>query len=104
MKKIVATLRMLSKQDPNLCVEKGAIDTTFGHNPDYLLDTYGITKTDLIRLERLGLALKARYETRHPRAEFYEKLNEKRDPSLPPFVCKSGTHRVRWVLFRPEAK
>lgn len=75
------------------------ISTTFGHNPDYLLDIHGITKSDLIRLERLGYAIKARYETAHPKAKMFEEINKKREElKLPPVFCKNGTHRIRWII------
>lgn len=95
MKKIIETIRLLSKQDPKLCVSKDSVEETFGHNPDYLLDTYGITKSDLIRLERLGLAMKARYVTRNSRNISYFK-----DPDTKESIAVDGPHRVRWILFK----
>lgn len=53
---------------------KEEIENTFGNNPAYLLDVFGITASDLLRLEKAGYAVKARYET------------------------KQG-HRIRWVIF-----
>lgn len=112
MNKLTETLKLLAQQDPKLCVKRDEMDKTFGHNPLYLLDTYGLTKSDLIRLERLGLATKARYEVRHPKANLWDKLDEKinehnakvsdENARLPlvPRVC--GTHRTRWILFLPE--
>lgn len=73
-----------AEKDPSILCERGKEDECFGSNPDYLLDVHGITKSDLIRLEREGLALKARYETRHPKPDRG--------------VC--GTHRVRWILYK----
>lgn len=96
MKKIIETLQLLAKQDPKLCVDRDMVDETFGHHPAYLLDTYGITKSDLIRLERLGLAMKARYVTRNPRNVSYFKDEEGNA------VGVDGPHRVRWILFKPE--
>lgn len=87
--------------DPEIVCSKEDVDKTLGSDPHYLNDVFGITKSDLIRLERLGLALKARYETRHPKADLYNKLNEVRTRNgLKPEVCKTGTHRVRWLIFK----
>lgn len=97
MKKIIETLQLLSRQDPKLCVDRDKVDETFGYNPQELLDRYGITKSDLIRLERLGLAMKARYVTRNTRNVSYFKDVEGKP------VAVDGPHRVRWILFKPEA-
>lgn len=94
MKKITETLKLLAQQDPSLCVDRDKVDETFGHHPDYLFDTYGITKSDLIRLERLGLAMKARYVTRNKTGKAYFKDAEGN------LVPVDGEHRVRWVLFK----
>jgi len=56
----------------------------------------------LIRWERQGLAFKARYETRHPKQDKYDKFNaslEAHNPNLPKSICPTGVHRVRWVIF-----
>lgn len=84
-------------QDPSIFCERGKEDSTFGNNPQYLLDMFGITKSDLIRLERLGLAIKARYVTRNPRNVSYFKDAEGNP------IPVDGPHRVRWLLFK-EAK
>lgn len=94
MKKITETLKLLAQQDPSLCVDRDRVDETFGHNPAYLLDTYGITKSDLIRLERLGLAMKARYVTKNKTGKSYFKDTEGNP------VPVDGEHRVRWILFK----
>jgi hypothetical protein len=65
-------------RDPDLLTEKGKESETFGHNPDYLDEILGITKSDLIRLERAGMALKCRYET------------------------KDGVHRTRWIIYKEK--
>lgn len=84
MKKIVEALNLIDTMNPTLCVTKDQIDQTLGYNPLELLERYGFTKNDLIRLEREGRAFKARYEVRHP--------NPKKG------VC--GTHRTRWILLK----
>lgn len=61
--------------DPKVFCKKEEVVEVLGSNPDYLLEL-GLTKSDLIRLERLGLAVKARY-----------------------VVEKTKMHRVRWLLF-----
>lgn len=94
-----AKLVMASRRDPELVCDKADTDKVLGHNPDYLLEVHSITKSDLIRLERLGLALKARYETRHPKADLIDKINAAR-PEEKPLVCKTGTHRTRWLIFK----
>ena len=99
--------------DKSLYCPRDKVTETFGHNPAYLLDTHGLTKGNLIRLERLGLAMRAMYEVRHPRADFWDKLdaalaeqyakNPPTDESPCPTVPRRhGTYRVRWLLFRPE--
>ncbi len=73
------------EKDPTLLSGKAELATTLGHNPDYLLDILGITKQDLIRLEKLGFAMKARYvienKTRRGR------------------IGVTGPHRNRWIIF-----
>jgi hypothetical protein len=95
-------LKIAVEADSTVVVDRKDAETTFGNNPDYLLDIHGITKSDLIRWERKGLAFKARYETRHPKQDMWDKLNDirsKMEPPLPPMVGKTGVHRVRWVIF-----
>jgi hypothetical protein len=100
-------LKIAAEADSTVVVNRKDAETTFGNNPDYLLDIHGITKSDLIRWERQGLAFKARYETRHPKQDLLDKLNEKRaelekssGSPLPPIVGKTGVHRVRWVIYK----
>ena len=101
MKQIVKDLRQLQEINPNLCVPREKIGETLGFNPEELFDMYGITKSDLIRLERLGLAIKARYEVRHPKTELWDKLDEVAIKlKKPPVSRKNGTHRVRWILIQ----
>lgn len=84
-------------KDETIFTERGKETDTFGHNPQFLLDVHGITKSDLIRLERLGLATKARYVTRNKsgRWQFKDAEGEK--------VMYDGPHRVRWILFKEGA-
>jgi hypothetical protein len=86
-----------AESDDTIFTERGKEMETFGHNPQFLLDAHGITKSDLIRLERLGLAKKARYVTRNKsgRWQFKDAEGEK--------IMYDGPHRVRWILFRREA-
>lgn len=86
-----------AEKDESVFTERGKETETFGHNPNYLLDRHGITKSDLIRLERSGLALKARYVTRNPRNVSY--FNDKEGNPIP----LDGPHRVRWILFKEAA-
>jgi hypothetical protein len=74
---VKAKLQKASIQDPSIICEKDKVSETLGSNPDYLKDVFNITKSDLIRLEREGLAMKARYE-----------------------VEKTREHRIRWLIFK----
>ena len=74
-KQLRSKLEAGQQQDNNLLVPKDQAGNTLGHNPDYLDTELGITKSDLIRLERGGMALKARYDA-------------------------NGTHRTRWIIFK----
>lgn len=74
---LINKIKKAVEQDPKIICDRADIGDTFGNNPDYLLDVFGITKSDLIRLEREGYAMKARYE-----------------------VEKTKEHRVRWVIFK----
>lgn len=62
--------------DPSIICPKAKVTETLGSDRHYLNDVLGLTKSDLIRLERLGLAVKARY-----------------------VVQDTGQHRIRWILF-----
>lgn len=64
-----------AESDPDILCRRSEIESTLGSDAHYLANELGITKRDLIRLEREGLALKARY------------------------VTKEGPHRVRWLIF-----
>jgi hypothetical protein len=93
----IEKVRAAAEKDETIYTERGKETETFGHNPAYLLDTHGITKSDLIRLERLGLATKARYVTRNKsgRWQFKDAEGEK--------IIYDGPHRVRWILFKEGA-
>lgn len=96
--------------DKSLYCTRGKEGETFGHNPDYLLDKHNLTKSDLIRLERKGLAIKALYEVRHPKADLWDALDKKLAEQhalnktampgpIPTVPRKNGNYRVRWILF-----
>lgn len=92
-------LQKAFESEKELVVDRTKLESTLGHNPAYLLEIHGITKSDLIRLERKGLAIKARYETRHPKQDLYDNLNKLRqEKNMPPLINKCGTHRVRWII------
>jgi len=83
-----------ARGDRDLVCDRENLDKVLGHNPDYLKDVFDITKSDLIRLERLGLAMKARYVVEHKR---------KRYVSVGAAITNipvTGTHRVRWIIFK----
>jgi hypothetical protein len=73
--------------DPAIFTTKDKINEALGNNPEYLYSIFEFTKNDLIRLEKLGFAVKCRYVT--------ENNNPKRR-----FKDTCGPHRVRWVLFK----
>lgn len=79
------------EKDHEIFCAKNKAEDTLGSNPDYLLDAFGITKSDLIRLERLGFAVKARYATSNKRSYF------KTADGKP--IPLTGPHRTRWILF-----
>lgn len=80
---IIEKVKLAAAQNPDILSDRSSVEETLGSNPDYLLDVWGIDKSDLIRLERKGLAMKARYQTTNKR-------NSK----------ASGPHRVRWIIFK----
>lgn len=63
------------EKDPDILCRKAEVQETLGSDARYLDEVLGLNKSDLIRLERLGLSFKARYET------------------------KAG-HRIRWVIYK----
>lgn len=92
-KKVLAA----AEKDQSIFTEKGKETETFGHNPSFLLDVHGITKSDLIRLERQGLAMKARYVTSNKSGRWQFKDAEGKP------ITYDGPHRVRWILFKEAA-
>ena len=76
-KAVLAKFRVALEKDPEIAVDRTKAEETLGSDPRWLLEL-GLTKGNLIQLERIGLALKARYST------------------------KQG-HRVRWILFKEAA-
>jgi hypothetical protein len=87
-------VKAAAEKDPSIMCERGTETEVFGHNPQYLLNEYGITKQDLIRLERLGLAAKARYVTKNTSGRWAFKDAEGNKIPL------DGPHRVRWLIFK----
>ena len=83
------------EKDPEVVCGKEDIETTLGNDANYLKDIHGLTKNDLIRLERAGLALKARYATKGKRKCFtVDKEGNKTTYDI------TGPHRVRWLIFK----
>lgn len=78
-------VKFAAERDPEILIAPSALESTLGSDQDYLNDVLGITKQDLKRLERLGLAIKARYST------------ENQNPSGKRFGV-TGPHRTRWIL------
>jgi len=93
----IEKVKAAAEKDESIYTERGKETETFGHNPLMLLEVHGITKSDLIRLERRGLAKKARYVTRNTRNIGYFKDAEGET------VRVDGPHRTRWILFKEEA-
>lgn len=93
----VEKVKAAAEKDATIYTERGKESDTFGHNPLMLLEVHGITKSDLIRLERKGLAKKARYVTRNKsgRWQFKDAEGEK--------TMYDGPHRTRWILFKEAA-
>jgi hypothetical protein len=73
-------LRAAVTQDPAILTERTELEKTLGQDPRWLSEL-GIEKADLIRLSRLGYAIKARYEIKKQRKK------------------STGPHRIRWIIF-----
>lgn len=86
-------LRLAALQDPSILVPRDQVDKSLGQDPRYLNDL-GLEKRHLIRLERLGLALKARYQTTNKTGKSYF-LDLDKQP-----IYVTGPQRVRWILFQ----
>lgn len=67
-------------QDPKILTPKDQVEKSLGEDPRYL-ESLGLEKHHLIRLERMGLAIKARYQTENKRRR-----------------AVTGPHRVRWII------
>jgi hypothetical protein len=93
-----AKLKKAFEQDSDIFCAKADIETTLGSNPDYLKDVFQITKNELIRLERLGLAFKARYSTRNNTKRKLRILDK--DGILVSKHLITGPHRTRWIIFK----
>lgn len=76
MKRCIERLRLAYGQDPEIVVERKDVENTLGSDPGWL-NELGLEKQDLLRLERMGFAIKARY-----------------------VISKSKVHRVRWILLK----
>ncbi len=77
---LIAKLRIAVSRDPEIVVPRSKAADTLGSDAHYLNDILHLSKSDLIRLSRLGFAFKARY------------------------VTGSGVHRTRWVIFEEALK
>lgn len=105
---LIEKVRIASEKDAELLCSRDQLESVLGHNPDYLLEVHGITKNELIRLERKGLAFKAKYEVAHPKTAVWDRIDAKiqehnskmENAPLPLVPRKNGTHRVRWIIFR----
>lgn len=86
-------LEKAALKDPMIFCERSDLDKTLGNDFYYLRDLFGFTKSDLIRLERLGFAFKARYQTEN---KSNRKVRISKDVEIP----VTGPHRIRWVLFK----
>lgn len=90
---LILRLKAAAEKDPTIVCPREKSGETLGSNPDYLLEIHKITKSDLIRLERKGLALKARYEVTHKHKRYISVEALKKGVSV------TGTHRTRWIIF-----
>lgn len=79
---LVDKIKDAAQADSTLLCSRAKVEETLGNDARYLEEVLGISKSDLIRLERKGLALKARYEM--------ARLDKK---------PVTGTHRTRWIIF-----
>ncbi len=79
----LSKLKKAVEKDLEIVCAKADVATTLGSDANYLLDVLGITKSDLVRLERLGFAVRALYDT-----------GNRRNKGV------VGPLRVRWVIFK----
>lgn len=87
-------IRLAAMQDKEILVSREQVESTLGQDPRYL-QTLGLEKSDLIQLERLGLAIKARYATTNKAARWAHLEEDKRP---------TGPQRVRWIILQGAAE
>lgn len=98
--KLKQKLATAYSKDPELVCEKAKAGETLGNDAKYLFEVLGLEKSDLIRLERLGLAVKARYDTQNSKKKTWVK-NPDKDSETPILaVPVTGSHRSRWIIFK----
>lgn len=79
--------------DPLILVPKEEVEKSLGQDPGYL-KSLGLEKHHLIRLERLGLAVKARYQTTNKTGKAVFVDNDKNP------IPVTGPQRTRWIIFK----
>lgn len=84
-------IKLAAERDAELLTSKSDVETTLGHDAKYLLEQLDLSKNDLIRLERLGLAMKGRYATEGKRTILLKDGSK---------VGITGPHRIRWIIFK----
>lgn len=94
MAKLKERIEKALQANPNIVVSPKDIENTLGFELEYL-ESLGITKSDLKRLERHGLAVRG--YTNNGRGLFFNKEKNKWYKEF-----RSG-HRVRWFLLAPES-
>lgn len=92
---LLEKLKKAVEKDPDIICDRTSVEETLGSDANYLHDVLGLTKSDLIRLERLGFALKARYATQSKR-----KIAIKNSEGNIELKDVTGPHRVRWLIFK----
>jgi hypothetical protein len=95
---IIKKIALAFEKDPEILCDRADLETTLGTDAKYLKEVLGITKSDLIRLERKGLAIKARYSTRNTRKRKHNIYSKTGDLLSTHDV--TGPHRVRWIIFK----
>lgn len=96
--KLKQKLSLAFNKDPEILVGRDELETTLGSDAKYLSEQLGITKNDLIRLERLGFAIKARYSTENKRKRKFKEYDSSGKVTKETFV--TGPHRIRWIIFK----
>lgn len=90
MNKYIQKLIGAYEKDPTILTDRSKIEETLGNDPRWL-NELGLDKKDLIKLQKMGLAHKAYYETDR---------NKKR--RMVGNYMVTGPIRTRWILFKPE--